>query len=476
MAFDSNGNFTGATATSLSGAGITTVTGTTSVVVGNVTHYFTNRPLSIQATLSYDATKEVVHIVSGTSNSVTVTGSGNFTIRGGKASASFGNNERLDTTPLALSSSKSGPGCCSGGSITIHGGGRLNLYGVRIDLNSVLDWHNGSGGIIRNSVIFSHNSDTNTRIRCQGATNWDIDGLKLSGIQFDWLTDQVFAKFINFLPTDRGIPIENAIGSIGAQRLWRQLPDSRGSADASMNNWTAQKDVVIQLAEAGTGAIIVPDSANGSGSGGHGGRIYHEFTPTASASSGNKNGKAFVRDTNHSKRKATTSAGSIDMTADQFIVTPISAGVGATTSIMIGMWYRNNSVGDLNSPDGNEILDARGKNDVTAVVANDATRDLFDIYFKGLDYAPSSATNQQLNGLSVTPVGFGLLVDTERDSDTLATINAYTSVDTTQKAYNAMKAWSILDANLETPSSTSFDLTKQSEVLNGGTNEMTLKD
>ena len=448
MPFNSSGDFTGSAETSLSAALIASVTGTTSTVVGEVTHYFTNQPLSIQADLEYDATKEVLHIVSGSANSITITGSGELTLRGGKAASSFGAGSRVDTIPLALTSSKNGPGCCSGGSITINNGGRLNLYGVRLDVNSVIDWQNGSGGVIRNSILFSHNSDNNTRIRCQGATNWDIEELTLSGIQFDWLTDEAFSKFEGLLATDKGIPIENALGSDGALRLWRKLPDSRNSADASMNNWEGKKDVVIQLSEAGTGAKIVPDSVDGTGSGGHGGRIYHEFTPSASASVGNKDGKVFVRDTDHSKRKATTSAGSIDETADQFIIVPITAGVGATTTILTGMWYRNNSVGDLGSPDGNEILDARGKNDVTEVIGDDATRDLFDIHFKGMDYTPASVTDQQLNGLASSLVGFGLLSDTERDADTLATINAYTSTDTTQKAYNAMNTISITSGSL----------------------------
>ena len=465
MAFNGTGTQTG---TDSNASGLLSITGSTSQVIGNVTYYFIPTKLTIQGTFTFDASKERVVHTGNVANSIDINNGGTLTMLGGKATSSFGNNERVDTLPTAFTTNKNGPGCCSSGSLTIRNGGTLNCYGVRLDINACVDIENGSAGVIRNSVWFSHNADGNTRIRWKGATNWNIDGLKTFGIQLDWLTDQAFAQFINFLPSDRGIPIENAIGTNGVERLWRQLPDSRGTNDASMNNWEARKDVVIQLSEAGTGAMIVPDNCNGAGAGGHGGRIYHEFKPTAAAASGNKNGKAFVRDVNHSKRKATTSAGSIDHTADQFIIVPVTAGVGATTSILTGMWYRNNSVGDVNGPDGNEVLDARGKNDVTAVVADDAARDLFDVYFKGLDYGAVTLVDQQFNGLSETPVSFGLLVDTERDSDTEATINTYTQLETAQKAYNAMKVWSIQDANLETPTSSTFPLSKTGDTLNGG--------
>lgn len=70
MAFDTGGIFTG-TSSSLAAAGLGSVTGTTTVVIGNVTHYFTNRRLYINGTLTYDATKETMGLNTGTSKSLT---------------------------------------------------------------------------------------------------------------------------------------------------------------------------------------------------------------------------------------------------------------------------------------------------------------------------------------------------------------------------------------------------------------------
>ena len=58
--------------------------------------------------------------------------------------------------------------------------------------------------------------------------------------------------------------MENAIGSIGAERIWRSVPDYREYADAFSNNWTAQKDVKVYQSEIGSALKIVPDNVSAS--------------------------------------------------------------------------------------------------------------------------------------------------------------------------------------------------------------------
>ncbi len=85
-----------------------------------------------------------------------------------------------------------------------------------------------------------------------------------------------FGNFVNFLPLDKGIPIENAGGASGDIREWREMPDNTYASDAVMNNWQGLRDVKITLHEAGSRIVIAPDSTTSATA--HGGRLYHEFT------------------------------------------------------------------------------------------------------------------------------------------------------------------------------------------------------
>lgn len=457
MAWSTAGVFTG-TETDLTN--MSSITGSSSTTVNGITEWRIPNQITISGTLTFDATVERIIATSTTqTEQLRITSGGTLNCLGGLASSSFGSGARLDSKPTAIQLGMTGTQCCSNGSVAIESGGRMNLYGVRIDLDSVLAWESGSGGIIRDSILYCKTvpGSNTTRIRCEGATNWDIQGLDLYNIQFDWLTDEVFIANSGIRGLNAGMPFENATGTAGATRLWRGVPDPRPAADAFGNNWQGQKDVIIELSEAGTGAMIVPDSEDGTGGNGHGGLIYHEYNITVAGSSA-PSGKCFVRDTDNSLRKEiTTPTGIFDTDADQFLITTITAGAStSTTDILIGHWYRNNSVGDLAAPDGNEILDARGKNDVDETTADDADRDLFDVYFKGLDWLPASAIDTKMNGLVATEVFIGTLEDTTRDSDSAATIAAYTSLPTDIKFWNAMKEWSVLDANLESPTSSTL--------------------
>jgi hypothetical protein len=253
-------------------AGLTAVTGTTTTIVGNVTVYTTTSLLTITGTLTMNPLIELLLVTQTGNNSLNIT-TGTMII-GSEITTSAGHG-RQPITPLqtAIIFAKSGPGCCNNGPFTVGTSGTLEIYGAIINLNGCFDV---DGTVkIRNAIFYSHNDDGNTRWRSEATpSNYDIDGLTTYGIQFDSLATGTFGNFVNFLPLDKGIPIENADpGEIttGEIREWREMPDNTYASDAVMNNWQGSKDVKITLHEAGSRIVIAPDDTTSATA--HGGRL-----------------------------------------------------------------------------------------------------------------------------------------------------------------------------------------------------------
>lgn len=342
-------------------SGLTSVTGTTTTTVGNVTVYTTTSALTVTGTLSLDPLTELLVVTSTSSDSLDV--STGTLIIGSEITSSFGHG-RQDITPIqtAIIFAKSGPGCCDSGPFTVGSSGTLELYGAAINLNGCFD----VDGIvkIRNGVFYSHNDDGNTRWRSNATpSDYDIDGLTTYGIQFDSLADGTFGTFINFLPLDKGIPIENALGTTGVTRAWRSMPDNTYAADAVMNNWQGLKDVTITLHEAGSRIMVVPDSTTSTTA--HGGRLYHEFTVSAFdvLNAPIEDVVCYLSDYDNGDRITTTTTGGNISQGDQ-VLTPSTGSDGSTSlqTLMTAMFYRTStSGGDVTGPNGLERTDCRSK-------------------------------------------------------------------------------------------------------------------
>ena len=432
MAFNLNGTTITQSGTDNNLSNIDNLSGVNSFQAGNVTIYTTSHRLVVSGTLSIDHNKEILITSSTANNTVEIAQNGTL-ILGVAESSEFGNGEAVYGNGTSLVIGKEGPGCCSNGPMIIRSGGRLELYNSTIIINGVIHWQGGGELLSRDGKIFSHSDDNNTRIRCEGSAGGDILGLELWGIQFDWLSDDPFIRAEGLIGRDKGIPVENATGVIGAIREWRSVPDYRASADAFCNNWQGQKDLRLINCEIGSATKIVPDSG---GLAIHGGRIFHEWDVLVTDSLGNpvQGVQGYQTDTDNGLRVVRTSAGTIDETEDRVnqAETDFSGKFGLQTT-MTGMWYRNNDVGDLSEPDGNEVVDVRGKTGV-------AGEDFFDIGLYKYGFIPATITNVTMNGLQPLELLWTLFNEPTTTEDKL-TADSYTSIDNVQQLNNAFSAW-----------------------------------
>ena len=100
--------------------------------------------------------------------------------------------------------------------------------------------------------------------------------------------------------------------------------------------------------------------------------MYQEFEGIARELDGTRIEAArfFIRDNDNGKRATTTTAGTIDETADHTLYQSTnSSGTTGVQNVLTSMYYRTNTVADIAAPDDNEIVDIRGKTQlVTAAV------------------------------------------------------------------------------------------------------------
>lgn len=433
MSFSLSGSTVTQTGTDTDLSDLSSVAGVTTFVAGNVTHYTMPHKLEVQGSLSIDHNSEMLITSNNNSNTVDILNNGTLTL-GVSEVSSFGTGGNVYGIGTSLIIGKNGPGCCNNGPLTVRSGGTLNINNSIINLNGVISWESGCSVNCTNGSIYSHADDNNTRIRCLEGTGININGLILYGIQFDYLTDQAFTRFTGLVGKSKGIPVENALGTVGNVREWKSIPDYTDSADAFCNNWEGQKDVKVYQSEIGSGLVIVPDNASG-----HGGRIFQEWDLTVvnSSNSAVADVQVYIRDTDNGSRAVTTTAGTIDETSDRIYQASTNAqGQLGTQEVMTAMWYRTNSVGDLSQPDGNEIVDVRGKTGVQG-------EDLFDIGLGSYLHLLSGISNVAMKGLNPLDLSWTLFDDNQITEINKTAVDAYTEIDTPAKFYDRAKAFLI---------------------------------
>lgn len=340
-------------------SGLTGLAGVTTHTVGVITVYVVDtRAINVNGTLSWNPVDEHLVMTAGVNNLFRVNSSGDCTI-GEEVTSAFGHG-RQSMTPkqTGLTLAKAGGGTANG-PLTLDG--TLRLYGACVLMNGTFDINSGCNLIIRDAVIYSHNADNNTRLRCNEGAGMDIDGLEMYGCQFDWLETVPFTRFTNLLALDKGIPIENATGTQGL-RDWRQIPDNTYGVDAQMNNWLGAHDVRMTLAEAGSRVLVAPD--NTSAAFAHGGRLYHEFTVTCTdtLNAPVEGATCYLVDYDNGIR-VTTTTGPTNISDGDQLLTPATASNGVTSlqTLLTAFFYRTNTVGDISTTDGQERTDYRGK-------------------------------------------------------------------------------------------------------------------
>lgn len=428
----SRARFTG-TATSL--VGMEALSNVTRTDVGPFRLFVSTRSVYIAGALTIDHNTEMLFVNNQDSNTVEIQSGGTLTL-GLAVASGFGNNASTYGYGTSLVIAKNGPGCCSNGALRILSGGALQMYQSTIVLNAVTVVSDGSTWLVRDGVIYSHAGDGNTRIRVQEGAGVDIDGLVIYGIQFDGLQNDAFTRVEGVSGRKRGIPLENAQGTIHGGNptiTWRAVPDPRDFAASFSNNYQGKNNVELINCVAGSATLVVPDNTSGSG---HGGRIFHELDATVrdESSVAIENAKMYIIDTNNGSRTTTTTAGTINETANRtYTATTNASGVIPTQKILTGMWYRTNTVGDIGNPDGNEILDFRGK----------TSGDTFDIRWASYGHGLFTNADVTLRGLDPVNLNVGLLTDPSITQTTKATVDAYSTIDSPQQFYDRAKAYLI---------------------------------
>lgn len=377
--------------------------------------------------------------------------------------SAFGTNEQLLIPSTALVCSKNGPGCCSNGAVHIQAGGRLEMLGGSMEVNAVIDLDDAAEVFIRKGIMFSNNGDNNTRIRTNGGALFDIQGLLTFGCQYDRLSDQAYIAFSGIDLRNKGIPLEDATGTVGALRESFDVPDNRGTASAYGNNWTAQKDNRYYNCEAGTATVVVPDSTPGTPGPHLGAGIYQQTRVVARNLDGSLPQDAifYAEDTDSGNRGNFTVPG-VNYTPDQDYTNVLNTANSGTANfdILLGVWYRNDDTGDLQSPNGNELLDSRCKTDVPG-------EDLKDLHVRSLRGLPVTFTDQTCHQLLRQTHTFTLLPDAAYNGDDLATVLAYTTTDLTQ-LYARAKAWNIDPANVNFPNPSDSLISANGDLLDIG--------
>ena len=431
----------------MSGVGGVTVT-----TVGSTGYkvYTISRKFRVNGTLTIDPSKELLVIDNNKKVNCYITGRlnlGNGETASGQ-SVSGVTAGKLNTPGTALICGSDGPACCWNGALRVASSGTLAIYGATLSVRGVINFNAGTNFISRDGVIVveeSSNIGNNVvRIRVDATTGVDIIGLRTYRVQFDILSADPFTNFRGYDGRDIPIPIEaspNASNSSlrGTRVDVRDLPDFRAYARAAVNNWRGAQDLRIINSEAGSATLCNPDQVPAvptAGEGALGARIFHEATITVTDESGSaiENARVYVSDTDHSLRVRITTTGStvVDETSDRIYSSLTNSSGVLTHTILTGVWYRKDEVNDLTAPNGNEIVDIRGK-------TNAAGTDDFDFFIEAYGYIATSF-EAILNGKSAYQRTIILRADPTVTEEDKSVVDAYTELETAEKVYDAIRA------------------------------------
>lgn len=305
-------------------------------------------------------------------------------------------------------------------------------------------FHQFNATTLMQDAIWRTQAANNHRMR-MSTNQLNINGLTTEGVQFDALMTPTAATVLGKIsPADVGVGIENALAS-GAgtttPQVFDGVPSSAGKVAAFTSNWMGLNDLRLFAVEQGSAVLIMPDNCGNATTSGHGGRIYHRFKITAQTAAGAniQGAKVYVKDSNHGLRKVKHIKNNtpIDHTADQVLtLTTAANGETALTDILTCHQYRNNTVGDIASPDGQEIRDIRGKNNIPG-------DDRFDVRIASYGHDLTTLPDVVMNGLTSTEQTVKLLPDVMVTQGVMTTVTSYTQINSSERLYDYAKAYLI---------------------------------
>ena len=167
----------------------------------------------------------------------------------------------------------------------------------------------------------------------------------------------------------------------------------------------------------------------------HGGRVFHELRFDISDEDGNavQGARVWMRDTDNGQRIFSDTA-NIDELADRtYEETADATGLTPIMTVLTGMWYRQDSVGGIPVPNGNEILDVRGKTGV-------AGEDLFDARVYAYGYIPVVISNIELKGVDPALVSWTLFEDPFITESDKAVVDAWDTLGKVSQVYDRVQA------------------------------------
>ena len=237
------------------------------------------------------------------------------------------------------------------------------------------------------------------------------------------------------------------------------ITDTVGGSTASVINVSTIGDIAvgnrIRIGEGPTGALRTVTAINGnavtidrpldsapapgvavSNVTSLGGRIFHElrFDVSDAAGVAVQDAQVYIRDTDNGQRIATDSSTISEIADRVYTAATDVAGRTPLITVLTAMWYRQDSVGGIPSPNGNEIVDVRGKTGV-------AGEDLFDAQIYSYGHVPVTVSNIRLNGLGPVTVPWTLFADSSITETDKSVVDAYAEVNSSQRLYDRAKAY-----------------------------------
>ena len=426
---------------------------------GPVTIYVIDRALSISsgASLWINPTSQMCVLTSTQRPNVTVWGT--LTLAGaGTESSSHDRGAQGDGGILygagtALVTGNNGEACCVNGSLRVRSGGTFRMENATAIFQGCLKWDSGCNITINNGRMYFHSVTASNvrggriRIRCEEGGGVNISGLRTWNVQFDVLTNEAFAAFEGYDPRDVTIGVEaspNAANAswAGSVVTLSGVPDYRDYAASLLSNWRCQQDVRIINSAAGSATRLVPDrspSTTDASNPAHGGRIYHRVGVQVLTTDGDgiENARLYIADTDNGSRANTVTADTannvIDESGDRtYSATSDADGNFPVQEVLTAQWYRTNVVGDIDTPDENEIVDVRGKTNTAGV-------DDFDIQLAGYGYRFTQLFDQVFNGVSDYQRTVFLEPDSFVTESDTAVVEAYTTLENARKWYDHVK-------------------------------------
>ena len=427
--------------------------------VGPVTIYAVDRQVQINsgATLWINPTIQMLVVTSTRRPNVIVRGT--LTLAGvGTESSSHDRGAQGDGGIIygagtALVTGNNGEACCSSGSLRVYSGGTFRMENSTVVFRGCVRWDSGCNITINNGRMYFHSVTASNvrggriRIRCEEGGGVNINGLRTWNVQFDVLTNEAFGAFEGYDGRDVSIGVEaspNAANSAwaGSVVTLSGVPDYRDYASALLSNWRCAQDVRIINSAAGSATRIVPDrspSTTSTTAPAHGGRIFHRVGIQAltAAGDGIEGARLYIADTDNGRRVNTVTADTTNNPIDEsggrtYSATSDADGNFAVQDVLTAQWYRTNVVGDIDTPDENEVVDVRGKTSTPGV-------DDFDIQLAGYGYRFTQLFDQVFNGTENYQRSVFLEPDSVVTEADTAVVEAYTTLETPHKWYDHVK-------------------------------------